>query len=601
MKTMITNLEIEKIRNFCVIAHIDHGKSTLADRFLEYSSGVKLSSDVERVMDTLDIEQERGITIKMQSARMMWDNHILNLIDTPGHVDFSFEVSRSVVASEGALLLVDAMQGIQAQTISNARLAQDHGLEVIPVISKIDMPNIDINKRRDEICAVLGFKPSDIFMVSGKTGQGVKDLLDAIVLIIPSPIKRLSDSLQALIYDSIYDEYRGVILMVRLFGGKIKKGQRVFVGSDNRSFIVNNVGYFTPSMVERDMLNAGEVGYVETGVKDFSFIRVGETLVDSADVKPLHLYTRPRPRIFASIFPIENKNYPQLLKSIEKLSLNDVSFTIAPQRSEILGTGFRIGFLGLLHMEVFQERLEREFEAELIITSPSVGYKATLKNGENISIETPSEYPDPQLVESFQEPIVTLRVVTPLKYMSVVMDLCQNRRGEYLGTEESEQRYNIDFLTIIYKMPLSEIISNFFDTLKSVSRGYASMDYSEDGFREADIVKVSVLVNKKEVEALSFLDVKSNARKRATRLLSVLKEAIPRHQFEIPLQATIGARVIARENIKAFRKDVLVKLHASDPSRRAKLLNKQKEGKARMKEVGKVSIPQSAFLSILKT
>ena len=592
---------IERIRNFCVIAHIDHGKSTLADRFLEHTSGVKLASDVSRVMDTLNIEQERGITIKMQSARMVWDSHILNLIDTPGHVDFSFEVSRSVVASEGALLLVDAAQGIQAQTISNARLAQDNGLEVIPVISKIDMPNLDLNKRRDEMCAVLGYKQSDIFMVSGKTGEGVKDLLDAIVMIIPSPEKRVTDSLQALIYDSIYDEFKGVVLMVRVFGGKLRKGQKVYVGVSNYSFIINNVGYFTPQMVVQNELSEGEVGYVETGIKDVSAVKVGETLVSSVETKPLYLYSKPQPRIFASIFPIENKNYPQLLKSIEKLSLNDVSFTVAPQRSEVLGTGFRIGFLGLLHMEVFQERLEREFDSELIVTSPSVGYKAFLKSGELLNIETPSEYPDPQLVDKFEEPIVNLRVVTPLKYMSVVMDLCQSRRGEYIGTEESEQRYSIDFMTILYIMPLSEIISNFFDTLKSVSRGYASMDYSEAGFREANIVKVSVLVNKNEVEALSFLDVRDNARKRATSLLTVLKETIPRHQFEIPLQATIGARVIARENIKAFRKDVLVKLHASDPSRRAKLLNKQKAGKARMKEIGKVSIPQSAFLSILKT
>ncbi|MBN1374383.1 elongation factor 4 [Candidatus Dojkabacteria bacterium] len=592
-------MDISKIRNFCIIAHIDHGKSTLADRFLEFASGKKLKMGQERVLDTLDIEQERGITIKMQSARLNWDGYILNLIDTPGHVDFSFEVSRSVVASEGALLLVDAKQGIQAQTITNAKLAQKYGLEIIPVISKIDIEGVDIERRKKEMQAMLGFKLGDIFLASGKTGQGAKELLDAITTFVPSPEARSTKELQALVFDSFYDEHKGIILLLRVFGGSITKGQKLFVSG--RPFVAGEVGYITPAFIPQQVLGAGEVGYVETGVKDVHYISVGETVTESPDTKPIYSYQKPVPRIFASVFPIESSEYVQLEKSIDKLTLSDPSLSIVPQRSEFLGTGFRIGFLGLLHMDVFQERLEREFNSALIVTSPSVKYKAYTNTGEVFNIETPSDFPDPANIKYFEEPFVDMEILTPVEYMSAIMDLCQNCRAEYIETQMGENLYELDFIELTYKMPLAEVVSGFFDKLKSVSRGFASMDYSGEFYRKVQLSKVSILVKQNEVHALSFISVSDRARTKAVSLLSILKDTIPRHQFEIPLQAAIGGTIIARETVQAFRKDVLHKLHASDPGRRMKLLENQKKGKARMKEVGNVNIPQEAFLAVLKS
>ena len=593
-------MNIDKIRNFCIIAHIDHGKSTLADRLLEVTGSRILKMSESRVMDMLEVEQERGITIKMQSARMKWDNHILNLIDTPGHVDFSYEVSRSVVASEGALLIVDAKQGIQAQTISNVRLAREHGLEIIPVLSKIDLPNLNIGLRKKQIQAMLKISKDDIFCVSGKTGEGVKDLLDAIVLFVPSPQKRVSKSSQGLVYDVVYDEYKGVVILVRLFGGKVGKGQRLHILGTDKSFVVKDVGYLKPEFYSTSSLSGGEVGYIETGMKDVFFINVGQTIcLDSTD-KPLYLYKRPVPRIFATVFPTKPEEFPQFAKSLDKLSLNDSSLSLDKQKSEVLGAGFRIGFLGLLHMEVFQERLEKEFDSSLLVTSPSVRYICKLKNGNYIDIETPSDYPSPHLVEYFKEPYVNLKVLTPVQYMSQIMDLCQNKRGKYLRTDMNDNMYSIDYVTIQYDMPLAEVISGFFDKLKSISRGYASMNYNPTGYRVSDLVKVLILVNKQEVATLSFLEVRDKARDKAIKFLHELKNNIPRHQFKVPLQAIIGSKIIAREDIRAFRKDVLQKLHASDPSRRAKLLNNQKRGKDRMRKIGNVNIPQKAFLSILK-
>lgn len=596
-------MDVSRIRNFCVIAHIDHGKSTLADRFLDLAGSVKLKKGQKCLMDTLEIEQERGITVKLQSARLEWKGHIVNLIDTPGHVDFSFEVSRSIFASEGALLLVDAKQGIQAQTISNARLASEQDLEIIPVITKIDLPNVNIEQRKEEINKMLGFKSSDIFLASGKTGQGVSELLDAITMFVPSPEKKMhkvGNEMQAIVFDSTYSEHKGVILFVRLFSGKISKGSKLLISGTENYFSPNEVGYMTPFFQECDSLEGGEVGYICTGVKDCKFINVGQTIVYQKDVTPLYVYRKPVPRIFATIFPLAAQDYNQLSRSIARLQINDPAIEVSDQRSEVLGAGFKIGFLGLLHMDVFQERLEREFGSSLIVTSPTVRYKAKLKSGDLFEIETPSDYPDITTVDYFEEPYVAMHILAPVEYMSVIMDMCQNHRATYIETESNENLYSINYMNLHFEMPLAEVISGFFDKLKAVSRGYASMDYSEIGYRPVNLVKVSILVNKKEVAALSFLEVKSKAASKAVGFLKILKKAIPRHQFEVPLQATIGAKIVARENIKSYRKDVLQKLHASDPSRRMKLLNRQKKGKARMKEIGNVSIPQDAFLGILK-
>jgi GTP-binding protein LepA len=603
------NPKLEKIRNFCIIAHIDHGKSTLADRIIELATGEKLQEGKERVLDTLQVEQDRGITIKMQTARLLWDDHILNLIDTPGHVDFSFEVSRSVVSSEGALLLIDAKQGVQAQTLSNYRLAKEHGLDIIPVISKIDLENIDLEKRKKEIEHMLGFKQEDIFMCSGRTGEGVEEVLNAIVMLVSSPKSTLekhnlesSSSTQALIFDSLYDQHKGVILLVRLIDGNINKGESLFIANSNgsRSFDVQSLGWVTPKFQKRSELKCGEVGYIETGIKNYEFVYVGETLTNNQETKPVFKFKKPKPKMFASIYPTELSDYDNLRDSIQKLLLNDTSVTYTEENSNVLGSGFRMGFLGLLHMEVFQERLEQEFEASLIITSPTVEYKAIMKDDSKMKITKPAEYPDLLNVKKFLEPYVEVHILTPAEYMSPIMDYCQMKRGIYLKGKMDEDLFSLDYVLLKYEMPLAEIITGFFNKLKAISRGYASMDYSFTEYKEIDLVKVSILVNKDEVEALSFLETRENSRDKGVRLLKKLKEEIPKHQFKIPLQAAIGSKVIAREDIGAYRKDVLQRLHASDPSRRRKLLENQKKGKQRMKAVGSVNIPQDAFLSIVK-
>ena len=602
---------LDKIRNFSIIAHIDHGKSTLADRILELTNkDLSREKRESRVLDRLDLEQEKGITIKLQACRMLWRDYQLNLIDTPGHVDFSYEVSRSLAACEAAILLVDATQGVQAQTISNTRKALDLGLKLIPVINKIDLPNADIEQREIEIENLLGFNKSEILKVSGKTGENVAQLLDAIIERVPAPEGNSKDPLQALIFDSYYDEHRGVVVAIRIFNGQIThrngKEKILNVLQKQETFKPTEIGIYTPELENKETLSTGEVGYIATGSKDISGFIVGDTISDNPDTKPLPGYHTPKPNIFATFFPTEPDGYQALKVGLSKLALNDASLTYTDQRSNLLGSGFRCGFLGLLHMEIIQERLEREYDVDLIITAPTVEYEITKVNGEEVNIQTPQELPDPTEMTEIREPIVRIELLTPEKYMGDIMKLCQIRRGQYVNTKyltenKSDIQLKDQYIILEYDMPLASLISNFFDQLKNLSSGYASMEYEMIDFFPVDLVKVSVLVNHEEIPALSFLETKDNARHKAVKLLEVMKTEIPRQQFPIPLQAAIGAKVIAREDIRGFRKDVTSKLYGGDYSRKKKLLEKQKKGKKRLKQIGRVSIPQSAFLSILKT
>ncbi len=602
---------INQIRNFSIIAHIDHGKSTLADRMLEATdTDISREKMDERILDRLELEQEKGITIKLQPVKMKWKGYTLNLIDTPGHVDFSYEVSRSLAACEAAVLLVDAQKGIQAQTISNTRNALDLGLTLIPVINKIDLPHIDIEKRERELCDLLGFKRNEIIKVSGRTGENVSQLLDEIVKRTPPPQDNSNGDLRALIFDSFYDEYRGVVISVRIFEGEIKhrkgKEKPLYILQKEETFKPTEIGIFSPKMIETEELKTGEVGYISTGLKDIKYFTVGDTVSDNPEAKPLPGYEIPKPNVFASFFPITPDQYESLKIGLNKLALNDASLVFTDQRSHMLGSGFRCGFLGLLHMEILQERLEREYDVNLIVTAPTVEYRITLVTGKEISIQTPQEMPDPSTIQEIREPWVRTQIMTPSKYMGILMELAQSRRGQYVNTKYlNKANENMDlseqYITLEYDLPLASLISNFFDQLKNLSSGYASMEYEFIDFFPVNLVKVAVLVNHEEIPALSLLETEENARPRVVKILKIMKDVIPRQLFPVPIQAAVGAKVIAREDVKAFRKDVTSKLYGGDYSRKKKLLEKQKKGRKRLKQIGQVTIPQEAFLAILKT
>lgn len=605
---MITKLENMKdlslIRNFSIIAHIDHGKSTLADRLLELAKIVDERNKKDQILDTMDIERERGITIKLNSATFEYTSldgktYIYNLIDTPGHVDFTYEVSRSLAACEGVLLVIDATQGIEAQTLANFYLALENELEIIPVINKIDLPAANIERCLEQIETTLGLDPNRAIPISAKTGQNVEKILEAIRIYIPPPKGNLHAPLKALIYDSFYNSYFGAVMKVRIFDGSIRKGDEILLMSNQKTYVVSELGIQQLKMIPRNELQAGEVGYIIAGIKSVEDTRVGDTitLAKNPAKEPLPGYKEIKPMVFAGLFPINNEDYEDLKDALLKLKLNDASLIFEPENSVALGNGFRIGYLGLLHMEIIQERLEREFGLALIHTAPSVKYRITLTDGKTVEISNPSEWPDPTKITKKEEPYAKVNVITPQEFIGNIMNLFQEKRGiqeNILYIDESK-------VQMIYLMPLSELIFEFYDKLKSYSKGYASMDYEFVGYRESDLVKVDILVNGDPVDALAMITHRSKAYERARTIIEKLKELIPRHQFQIPLQAAIGSKVIARENISALRKNVLAKCYGGDITRKKKLLEKQKEGKRRMKMIGSVEIPQEAFLALLKT
>ena len=590
------------IRNFSIIAHIDHGKSTLADRLLEFTGALSDREMSEQVLDSMDLEKERGITIKLQAVRLMHQamdgqEYQLNLIDTPGHVDFSYEVSRSLAACEGALLIVDAAQGIEAQTLANIYLAMEQDLEIIPVINKIDLPSADPEGVKKELEEVLGIDPQDVVLTSAKTGEGTQEILEAIVKRIPPPVDNAERPLRALIFDSLYDSYRGAIPYIRVVDGSIKKGNQIKMMSSGKTFEVNEVGIFTPAPKVVDQLKAGEVGFISASIKNVKDTRVGDTITtakDGAD-SPLPGYRKATPMVYCGLFPVDNANYEDLRDALERLQLNDASLIYEPENSVALGFGFRCGFLGLLHMEIIQERLEREYKIDLITTAPNVIYQVKTVDGAEINIDNPSNMPPVGEVESIGEPFVKATVMMPSNYVGAVMELCQEKRGAYESMEYlSELR-----VMLTYSLPLSEIIFDFFDLLKSRTKGYASLDYELSGYRVTDLVKLDILIGGEIVDALSCIVHRDKAYYQGRNFTNKLKELIPRQMFEIPIQAAIGNKVIARVNIKALRKSVLDKCYGGDISRKRKLLEKQKEGKKRMKQVGKVEIPQEAFMAVL--
>jgi GTP-binding protein LepA len=596
----------EQIRNFSIIAHIDHGKSTLADRFLELSDNQSFKQKKQdRITDTLEIEQEKGITIKLQVAKIPWKGYLLNFIDTPGHVDFSYEVSRSLAACESAILLIDAQQGIQAQTISNTQKAIELDLKLIPVLNKIDLPGVNIEKKLEEIESYLGFKKDEVIQVSGRTGQNIELLLDEIVKQTPAPKGEGNGNFRGLIFDSFYDEHRGVVLSVRVFDGEVnKKTDILHLLRKKENFKPTEIGIFLPQMEKVEKLNAGEVGYIATGLKDIRYFTVGDTISNTPNEEAFPGYKVPKPNVFATFFPTDPEEYENLKIGLNKLSLNDGALSFTEQKSSLLGAGFRCGFLGLLHMEIIQERLEREYDLDLVITAPTVAYKILTINKEETIIETPQEMPDPSVIQEILEPWVRVKVFTPQKYMGEIMGLCKEKRGEYVNTTflgSNDSIIKEKFLLIEFDMPLASLISNFFDNMKNLSRGYASMEYEFIDYFPANIVKVAVFVNKEEVPALNFLEIREEAQKKASKLLFIMKGVIPKQQFQIPLQAAIGGKIIAREDVKSFRKNVIQDLYGGDYSRKKKLLEKQKKGKKRLKQIGKVNIPQEAFLAILKT
>ena len=591
------------IRNFCIIAHIDHGKSTLADRMLQLTGVVEGRQMRAQYLDRMDIERERGITIKSQAVRLPWRgtdnrNYVLNLIDTPGHVDFSYEVSRSLAACEGAILLVDASQGIEAQTLANLYLALAADLHLIPVLNKIDLPAAQPDKYAAELAGIIGGAESDVLRVSAKTGEGVRELLHAVVEQVPSPRGDPEAPARALIFDSVYDTYRGVVTYVRVVDGRLTPRERTLMLSTRTVHETLEVGVISPDPVPSDGLAAGEVGYLITGVKDVRQARVGDTVTTAAHpaTQPLPGYATPRPMVFSGLFPVDGDDYPELRDALDKLRLNDAALVYEPETSTALGFGFRCGFLGLLHMEIVRERLEREFDLALISTAPNVVYRVVTESGTEIVVTNPSEFPDGKISQIF-EPVVRATVLAPSDYIGAIMELCQARRGVLLGMEY----LSADRVEIRYTMPLAEIIFDFFDQLKSRTRGYASLDYEPDGEQEANLVKVDILLQGMPVDALSQIVHADKAREYGLAMTARLKELIPRQQFEVPIQAAIGSRIIARENIRAMRKDVLAKCYGGDISRKRKLLEKQKEGKRRMKTIGRVDVPQEAFVAALST
>ena len=589
-------MDTSKIRNFSIIAHIDHGKSTLADRILEYTGEVDKRQMKEQLLDNMDIERERGITIKLNAVRLSYNGYMLNLIDTPGHVDFSYEVSRSLAACEGAVLVVDATQGIEAQTLANVYLALENNLEIIPVINKIDLPSADIPKVEKELYDTFGFTSEEIIKVSAKTGVGIPDLVNAIIDRIPSP-KEYNDKLKCLIFDSYFDSYRGVVILVRIVSGKITKKTKIKMLTTGAEYDVVSLGYHTPFEHEVEELKESEVGFITASIKSLSSVSVGDTITDANNPtdKALPGYKPMKPMVYCGIYPIESNKYPALKEAIEKLKLNDASLTFEPETSSTLGFGFRMGFLGLLHLEIISERIEREFGIEIIATTPSVNYEINLTDGSTIFIDNPSMMPDKVKIKNIKEPYIFTNILVPTDYIGPIMELCQDKRGIYKSIDYLDTtRVNIH-----YELPLSEIVYDFFDRLKSSTKGYASFDYEVIGYKESDLVKMDILLNGEVVDALSLIVHKDFAYDRGRRMVDNLKNIIPRQMFEVPVQAVIGSKVIARSDIKAMRKDVLAKCYGGDITRKRKLLDKQKEGKKKMKTIGKVEIPSEAFLSIL--
>jgi GTP-binding protein LepA len=585
----------ENIRNFSIIAHIDHGKSTLADRILDKCNAVSDREKKDQILDNMDLERERGITIKLNAVELNYKGYTLHLIDTPGHVDFSYEVSRSLAACEGALLVVDATQGIEAQTLANLHLALDNNLKIIPVINKIDLPNADIEKVKRELINTIGFDEEEIICCSAKTGIGIEELLDAIVDRIPSPKSKIN-SFRALIFDSYFDSYKGVVMLIRVTDGIVKVGDNIKMLSNGSVYEVSLIGKHTPKEIKKESLSAGEVGFLCGNIKSISDIKVGDTVcLKDEDVEMLPGYKPMKPMVYSGIFPIDSNKYDKLKEALMKLKLNDSSLVFEPETSLALGFGFRCGFLGLLHMDIIEERIEREFNIELIATSPSVIYEVILSDKSTIYIDSPSKMPDPMKIDKILEPYVLTNIFIPQEYIGSVMELCQEKRGTYINLEFiDEKRVNIH-----YEMPLSEIIYDFFDKLKNYTKGYASLDYEMIGNRESKLVKMDILINGDIVDALSIIVHKDFAYKRGKIVVENLKKIIPRQMFQVPIQASIGSKIIAREDISAMKKNVLAKCYGGDVSRKRKLLEKQKEGKKRMKQVGSVSIPQEAFLSIL--
>ena len=593
----------ENIRNFSIIAHIDHGKSTLADRILEITNAIDKREMKEQLLDSMDLERERGITIKLNAVRLNYkynnEDYILNLIDTPGHVDFSYEVSRSLASCEGAILVVDATQGIEAQTLANLYLAISNDLEIIPVINKIDLPNADIEKVTKELVNVLGFKKEEILTCSGKTGVGVKELLDSIIERIKPPVIKNESPTRALIFDSYFDSYRGVIALVKVVDGIIKIKDKIKMMSNNIEYEIVELGYHTPKEVKCNELKSGEVGYISAAIKDIEHVSVGDTIttINNMATEPLKGYKPMKPMVYSGLFPVEPNKFERLREALEKLKLNDAALSYEPETSDALGFGFRVGFLGLLHMDIIMTRIEREFDIDVIATSPSVIYKVYLTNNELLEIDSPNKMPDRSIISYVEEPYIKTNIFVPSIYIGSVMELCQNKRGIYINTEYiNETRVNIH-----YDIPLSEIVYDFFDRLKSSTKGYASFDYEFSGYKPSSLVKMDVLVNGDKVDALSLIVHKDFAYNRGKDIVNNLKNVIPRQMFQVPIQASIGSKIIARENISAMRKNVLAKCYGGDITRKRKLLEKQKEGKKRMKMVGNVEIPSEAFLSILKT
>lgn len=592
-------MDNSKIRNFCIIAHIDHGKSTLADRILEYTGALEKREMKNQILDNMELERERGITIKLNAVRLNYKGYILNLIDTPGHVDFTYEVSRSMAACDGAILVVDAAQGIEAQTLANIYLAMENDLEIIPVINKIDLPNADIEKRIEELNKTFGFKREEIILTSAKTGVGISELVDAIIDRIKPPVCMYDDNkLRCLIFDSFFDPYRGVISLIRVVSGTVKQGDKIKMFTTNASYDVVEIGYNTPKEVKVDSLNAGEVGFLCASIKIINSVKVGDTIIHDEDnvLEGLPGYKVMKPMVFCGLYPIDSKKYPALKEALEKLKLNDASLTFEPETSSTLGFGFRTGFLGLLHLDIITERIEREFGIDIIATAPSVIYEIKLTDGSVINVDNPSEFPDKVKISEIKEPYIKTNIFVPNEYIGSIMELCQEKRGTYIGADYIDTtRVNIH-----YEIPLSEIVYDFFDKLKSYTKGYASFDYDMIGYKTSELVKMDVMLNGDIVDALSVIVHKDFAYKRGRVIVDNLKEIIPRQLFEVPVQAVIGSKVIARSDIKAMRKDVLAKCYGGDITRKRKLLEKQKEGKKKMKTIGKVEIPKEAFLSVLK-
>jgi GTP-binding protein LepA len=592
------------IRNFSIIAHIDHGKSTLADRILELTHTLDPRLMRAQVLDSMELERERGITIKAQAVRVFYESphdgktYQLHLIDTPGHVDFTYEVSRSLAACEGALLVVDASQGVEAQTVANTYLAIDAGLELIPCLNKVDLPGAEPDRVAAEVAELLGEPPETVRRISAKTGEGVTDVLDELIARVPPPQGEPDASPRALIFDSEFDQYRGVIAYIRVVDGTFSEGEAIRAMQAGTEAEIDDIGFFTPSMTTAAALHAGEVGYLITGVKDVTKLRVGDTLTSTRNpaAAPLPGYREVKPMVFCGLFPIESDDYPDLRDALEKLSLNDAALSWEPETSDALGFGFRCGFLGLLHMDIVRERLEREYDLELLATMPSVEYEVTLTDGSTIPIHSPNDMPDPDRVETVREPYIRASILTPKEYVGPIMELCQERRGDHAGMHYlSSER-----LQLTYDLPLAEIVLDFFDQLKSRTRGYASLDYELIGLRESDLVKLDILLAGEPIDALSMLVHRSKAYEAGRTLTEKLREKIPRQQYDVPIQAAIGSRIVARETIKAYRKDVTAKCYGGDITRKRKLLEQQKRGKQRMKQVGRIEVPQEAFLAVLE-